>query len=153
MKASPNTPPPIHPYRAAWNPKEYIYPDGSLVKGNHIMGASIVDPRTQTTTHIEIKSQPKRHTINRAELAAITLALEANKNDHTLSIITDSAFNINTIRKYAKDPLCFNHHPHKERTTSSAQETTWDTSHTSARLNHTRESHTMTKQTQPRAAL
>ncbi len=53
--------------------------------------------------------------MNRAELAAITLALEANKNDHTLSILTDSAFNINTIRKYAIGPLCFKHHPHKER--------------------------------------
>jgi ribonuclease HI len=69
---------------------------------------------TQTTTHIKIKSQPKRHTINRAELAVIALALEANKNDHTLSILTDSAFSINTIRKYAIEPLCFNHHPHKD---------------------------------------
>jgi ribonuclease HI len=114
MKASPNIPPHIRLYRAAWNPKEYIYTDVSLFKGNHILGASIVDPRTQTTTHIEIKSQPKKHTINRAELAAITLALEANKNDHTLSILTDSAFSINTIRKYPIDPLCFDHHPHKE---------------------------------------
>jgi ribonuclease HI len=76
MKTSPNNAPPhIHPYRAVWNPKEYIYTDGSLVTGNLIMGASIVNPRTQTTTHIEIKSQPEKHTINRAELAAITLAL------------------------------------------------------------------------------
>ena len=88
--------------------------NGSLVTCNPILRASIVNPRTQTTTHIEIKSQPERHTINRAELAAITLALEANKHDHTLSILTDSAFSINTIRKYAIDPLSFNHHPHKE---------------------------------------
>ncbi len=77
------------------------------------LGASIVNPNTQTTTHIEVKSQPKRHTINRAELAAITLALKANQCDHTLAILTDSAFSINTIRKYAIDPLSFNHHPHK----------------------------------------
>ncbi len=114
MKASPNNPPHIRPYRAAWNQKNYIYTDGSLVTGNPILGASIVNPRTQATTHIEIKSQPERHTINRAELAAITLALEANKNEHTLSILTDSAFGINTISKYAIDPFCFNHHPHKE---------------------------------------
>jgi ribonuclease HI len=107
MKISPNNPPNIRPYRAAWNPKEYIYTEGSLVTGNPVMGATIVNPRTQTTTHIEKKSQLQRHTINRAELAAITLALEANKNDHTLSILTDSAFSINTIRKYAVDPLCF----------------------------------------------
>jgi len=76
--------------------------------------ASIVSPSIQTTTHIEIKSQPERHTINRAKLAAITLALETNRHNHTLSILTDSAFNFNTIRKYAIDPLSFNHNPHKE---------------------------------------
>ena len=80
MNAAPNNPPHIRPYHAAWNPKEYIYTDGSLVIGNPTLGASIVNPRTQTTTHFEIKSQPERHTINRAELAAITLALEAIKN-------------------------------------------------------------------------
>ena len=73
----------------------------------------MVNPKTHTTTHIEIKSQPERHTINRAKLAAITMALEANKLDHTLSILTDSAFNINTIRRYAIDPLSFIHHPHQ----------------------------------------
>jgi len=87
--------------------------DGSLVTGNPTLGTSIVNPTTHTTTHIEIKSRPERHTINRAELAAITLALEANKFDHTLSILTDSAFIINTIRKYAIDPLSFTHPPHK----------------------------------------
>jgi hypothetical protein len=86
MKASPNNPPHIRPNRAAWNPKEYIYTDGSLVTCNSIMGASIVNPITQSTTHNEIKSQTERHTINRAELAAITLALEANKYDHALLI-------------------------------------------------------------------
>jgi ribonuclease HI len=98
----------------AWNPKEYIYTDGSLVTVNPILEASKVNPRTQTTTHIEIKSQLERHTINRAELAAIALALEANNHDHTLSILTNGAFGINTIRKYAVDPLSFNPHPHKE---------------------------------------
>ena len=134
MIASQNSPPHIRPYHAAWNPAEYIYTDGSLVTGNPTLGASIVNPRTQTTRHIEIKPQPERHTINRAELAAIALALEANKNDHILSILTDNAFSINTIHKYAIDPLCFNHHPHKEllqlADESSAQGTIWDILHT-----------------------
>jgi ribonuclease HI len=77
------------------------------------MGASIVNSKTHTTTHIKIISQPERHTINRTELAAITIALEANKLGHTLSILTDSAFIINTIRRYAINPLNFIHHPHK----------------------------------------
>jgi len=75
-----------------------------LVTGNPTPGASIVNPRTHTTTHTEIKSQPERHTINRAKLAAITKAIEANKLDHTLSIFTDSVFNINTIHRYDIDP-------------------------------------------------
>jgi ribonuclease HI len=61
-----------------------MYTDGSLVTGNPTIGASIVNPRTHTTTHIEMKFQPERHTINRVELAVITIALEANKQDHTL---------------------------------------------------------------------
>jgi ribonuclease HI len=114
MKTTPNQPPNIRPYLAAWNRKAYIYTGGSLVTGNPTLGASIVNPSTQNTTHIEIKSQPERHTINRAELVAITLALQANKHEHTLSILTNSAFNINTIRTFDIDPLSFNHHPHKE---------------------------------------
>ena len=113
MNATPNNPSHIRPYRAAWNPTEFIYTDGSLVTRNPILGASIVNPSTQTTTHIEIKSQSERHTINRAKLAAITLALETKKHDHTLSFLTNRTFGINTIRKYAIDPLSFNHHPHK----------------------------------------
>ena len=73
-----------------------------------------MDPATHTTTHIEIKSHHERHTINRAELAAITLALEANRENSTLSILTDSAFSINTLQKYAIYPLSFIHHPHKD---------------------------------------
>ncbi len=87
--------------------------EGSLVTGNPTLGASTVNPTTHTTTQIEIKSKPKRHTINRAELAVITLAMEANKFDQILSILTDSAFSINTMRKYVIDPFSFTHHPHK----------------------------------------
>jgi ribonuclease HI len=60
-----------------------------------------------------IKSQPERHTINRVELAVITIALESKQLDHNLSILTDSAFSLNTIRRYAVDLHSFIHHPHK----------------------------------------
>ena len=81
-----NDPPQIRPYHAAWNQTDFIYTNGPLVTCNPTLGASIVNPRTHNTTHILINSQPERHTINRAELAAITMALEASKLDHTLSI-------------------------------------------------------------------
>jgi ribonuclease HI len=84
-----------------------------MVACNPTLGASVVNKSLQTTTHIEIKSQPERHTFNRAELAAITIALETNKLNPAISILTDSAFSINTIRRYAISPLSFTHHPHK----------------------------------------
>ncbi len=103
----------IRKFYAAWDPSDFIYTDGSQIKGNPVLGAAIIYPKTHTTTHIEIKSQEERHTIYRAELAAITIAFETNKLEHKISILTDSAFGINTIRKYAIDPLSFHYHPHK----------------------------------------
>lgn len=66
----------IRKYYAAWDPSDFIYTDGSHITGNPVLGASVIYPRTHTITHIEIKSQEERHTINRAELAAVTIALE-----------------------------------------------------------------------------
>jgi ribonuclease HI len=81
-------------------------------EGNPKLGASIVNPETGITIHIEIKSQEERHTINRAELSAITLTLELYKEAPTLQILTDSAFSINTLRNYALNPLRYTHHTH-----------------------------------------
>ena len=69
-------------------------------KSNHKsnLGASIVDPTTKTTTHKEIKAQQERHTINKAELAAITTTLDLYKHAPILSILTDSAFSINNLK-------------------------------------------------------
>ncbi len=50
----------------------------------------MVNPRTNTITHIDIKSQPERHAINRAELAAIAVAFKQENSDHHISILTDS---------------------------------------------------------------
>jgi len=105
---------PIRPFHAAWNPYDFIYTDGSQKAENPTLGASVVNPHTQITTHIEIKSQPERHTINRAELAAITVALDPHKHLPQIRILTDNAFCINTLRNYAIDPLNFTRHPHKD---------------------------------------
>jgi hypothetical protein len=97
-----------------WNPKDFVYTDGSLVKGNPTLGAGVVNPRTNTITHIEVKSQPERHTINRAELAAIVVALKQEHIEDHMSILTDSTFCINTIRNYTIDPAAYNQHLHKD---------------------------------------
>ncbi len=42
------------------------------------------------------------------------MALDLHKNSPQIRILTDSAFSINALRNYAKDPLRYAHHPHKE---------------------------------------
>ena len=44
------------PHNRKWNPKDFVYTDGSQVKGNNTLGAGVVNPRTEHVTHIEIKS-------------------------------------------------------------------------------------------------
>ncbi len=74
----------------------------------------MVNSRTNTITHIDIKSQPERYTINRAELAAIVVALKQENTEHHISILTDSSFCINTIRNYTIDLAAYNQHLHKD---------------------------------------
>ena len=63
------------PHHRRWDPDAHIHIDGSTIPGNPILGAAVADPINSTTTHISVKSQEERHTINIAELAAITVAL------------------------------------------------------------------------------
>ncbi len=84
------------------------------MKGNPTLGAGVTNPNTPITTHIDIKSQPERHTINRAEPAATSVALGHENTEDHLSIVTGSSFHINTIRKYTIDPTFYNHHLHKD---------------------------------------
>jgi ribonuclease HI len=65
-------------------------------------------------THIEVKSQNERHTINIAELAAITTALITENTKGHLKILTDISFCINTIRNYTIDPASYNNRVHKD---------------------------------------
>ena len=72
-----------------------------------------MNPRSNLITHIDIKSQPERHKINRAELAAIAVALKQESTEDHMSILTDSLFYINTLRNYTIDPTAYNQHLHK----------------------------------------
>ncbi len=74
----------------------------------------MVNPRTKSLTHIDVKSQKERHTINKVELAAITLAGKRENTDDHLNILTDSSFFINTIRSYTTDPASYKSHLHKD---------------------------------------
>jgi ribonuclease HI len=74
----------------------------------------MVNPRTNSITHIDIKSQPERHTIIRAELAAIAVALKQENTEDHMSILMDSSFCINPIRNYTIDLAAYNQHLHKD---------------------------------------
>ena len=78
------------------------------------MGAGVINPATHNVTHIEIKSHPERHTINRAELAAIAVAQKQEIHKPHLLILTDSSFCINTIRNYTMNPAHYKYHLHKD---------------------------------------
>jgi len=105
---------PIRNFHAACTPTDFIYADGSQITGNPTLGASVVDPKHNTIAHIELKSQPERHNINRAELAAITTALYLHKQDPSLSILTNGAFSINNLRNFSSQPHVFHNTQHKE---------------------------------------
>jgi hypothetical protein len=94
-----------------WN---FVYTDGSQVKRNPTLGAGVVNPRSNPITHIDIKSQPERHTINRAKLAAIAVAIKQENTEDHMSILTNNSFSINTTRNYTIDPAAYNHHLHKD---------------------------------------
>ena len=154
-----DTPTPVHPHTTTtiintkpnnrkWNPGYFVYTDGSQIKGNSTVGAGVALPNTLTPTHIDIKSQPERHTINKAELAAMAAALRQENTEDHLSMLTIISFCINAIRSYTIDPTSYNHNlrtdllqltDHLLRTRDSKQLR----AHTHARSSHTRTSNTM----------
>ena len=73
------------------------------------------------TIRIEIKSQSERHTINRAELASIMVALRESAKDETVHILTDSLFCIYSIRNYIHNPYRYRHHLHKDLIKATAE--------------------------------
>jgi len=77
---APNSTPP-HPTRwqPLFNPSEWIYTDGSLKKEKPRLGASAIHSPTSTTTYIDAPGLDETHTITRAELVAIYVALEKKK--------------------------------------------------------------------------
>ncbi len=79
------------PHYRKWNPIDFVYIDGSRVKGNTIIGAGVIDMKANTTTHVEVKSQSERLTINIAGLAAIILALRQENTKNYFKIPINSS--------------------------------------------------------------
>ena len=100
------------PFARKLNPEDYIYTDGSLITGNPTVGAAITYPKENLTIRMKIESDPVRHTINRAELAAIAHALVRDQNNTNISVLTDSAYCINTTRNFCHAPYKYKNNPH-----------------------------------------
>ena len=112
---SPGDKPPlrIFPHYPMWDNTEFIYTDGSKITGKPTLGGAVVFPEDRTI-RIEIKSQPERHTINRAELASIMVALRKSADSAIVKILTDSLFCIYSIRNYINSPYRYRHHLHRD---------------------------------------
>ena len=106
----------IRDHAPMWDKRAFAYTDGSLIKGMPTLGAAVAfpgqDDEDDEVIRIKVVSQPERHTINRAELSAIAVAIRERLASPTLSILTDSAFSINTIRNHIADPASYTHHLH-----------------------------------------
>ena len=108
----PKPPLTIFPHVPIWDNLDFVYTDGSLIAGLPTLGAAVVFPEDRTIK-IEVKSSPIRHTINRAELVAITVALREAHDMPSIRILTDSAFCIHCIRNHISSPASYTDHLHR----------------------------------------
>ena len=76
----------IRPFVPKYDPKAYIYTDGSLITWQPVLGAAITYPMKNLTIKIKVLSDPIRHTINRADLAAIALTLMKDEECTDISL-------------------------------------------------------------------
>jgi ribonuclease HI len=91
-------PPTPTPWTPQFTPEEWVYTDGSDIKGQPRLGAAVVHIPTRTTIYIDATGREETNTIMRAELVAIHTAL-ATFAEHTwLGIFTDSLSSIQAIR-------------------------------------------------------
>ena len=109
------TPPPPQPipWQPLHKPNDWIYTDGSLKKGQPRIGAAVIHSPTNTTTYIDASGQDETHTIMRAELVAIQVALSIYKDDPWIGIFTDSQTSLHAIQNELQRPSNTSYHQHK----------------------------------------
>ena len=116
-----NAPPQVPPLHLANLPRRYpdngifIYTDGSR-DPEYPLGAAVVRPHPETENlppeviNFQVDASPLRHTANRAELAAIAVALEPDEDIH---LLTDSQSSQHMILNQARRPGKHTHHVHR----------------------------------------
>jgi len=95
--------------------EEWVYTDGSDIKGHPRLGAAMVHIPTRTTIYIGATWCEETRTIMRAELVAIHTALARFEDHSWLIVFTDSLSSLQAIRLHYFKPrltivLHYHHH-------------------------------------------
>ena len=98
------TPPIPIPWTPRFLPEEWVYTDGSDIKGHPRLGAAVVHIPTRTTIYIDTAGCDETRTIMRVELVAIHTALTRFTDYSRLGIFTDSLSSLHAIYLYYHKP-------------------------------------------------
>ena len=98
-----------------YDPTSMVYTDGNYKKDTNLAGAGVYTMKDGDEVRIKIRpSKPGPvHTINRAELIAIYMALDQWREDSNLVIATDSANAMKGINRQLRNPQQLKYHVHK----------------------------------------
>jgi ribonuclease HI len=107
------SPPQPIPWQPLHTPNKWIYTDDSIKKGQPRIRAAVIHCPTNTTTYIDASGQDETHTITRAELVAIQVALNTCKDDPWIGIFTDSQTSLHAIQNDLHRPSHTAYHHHK----------------------------------------
>ena len=100
-ETNPSTP---IPWTPRFLPEEWVYTNGSDIKGHPRLGATTVHIPTRTTIYIDAVGCDETRTIMRAELVATHTALTTFADHPWLGVFTDSLFSLQAIRLHYYKP-------------------------------------------------
>jgi len=98
------TPPNLIPWTPRFLPEEWVYTDGSDIKGHPKLGAAVIHTPTRTTIYIDATGCEETRTITRTELVPIHTALSRFEDHPWLGIFTDSLSSIHANRLHYYKP-------------------------------------------------
>jgi hypothetical protein len=98
------TPPNYIPWTPRFLPEEWIYTDGSDIKGHPRLGAAMVHIPPRTPIYIDATGCEETRTILRAELVTIHTALTRFEDHPWIGIFTDSLSSLRAIRLHYYKP-------------------------------------------------
>ena len=92
------------PWIPKYQPEQWVYTDGSDIKGQPRLGAAVVHVPTCTNLYIDAKGGEETHTIMQVELVAIYTALDKFATHEWVGIFTDSLSSLYAIRHHYTHP-------------------------------------------------